>query len=277
MASSTQLNDLFDEDHDAVHFASTAPAHRSPVFDDVEFDEPLDSYDVVRPASRPVLRDDDLPPEIDTDLRIPANALNDSTAAFSSHHRSGGEGLGLGLDEEVVIKARKERVKLNEERLLGPMGLPKLRKDAPTKLKFKGKGHEFRDLSNLLNFYQLWAHGVYPKASFRDFLTMTEKLGHSKRMRVVRAEWIETERRKDTAQEEEKLEELNPFAPGTKAETQPPFDAADGFPSDDEGLEPMEVNVLADSAPVKLETSFLQDDDEDALAAMADFDNELPW
>lgn len=49
----------------------------------------------------------------------------------------------LGIDEEVVVrKQRKPVPKLDEERLLGPKGLPKLRTTIDKKLRFKGKGHE---------------------------------------------------------------------------------------------------------------------------------------
>ena len=83
------------------------------------------------------------------------------------------------------------------------------------KLKFKGKGHEvsvfcsgfrrcccwgqgliwgvfsqFSDISRMLNLYQLWLDDLYPRAKFADGLVIIEKLGHSKRMGVMRKEWI---------------------------------------------------------------------------------------
>lgn len=70
-------------------------------------------------------------------------------------------------------------------------GIPKLRKIAKDKLKFKGKGHEFSDISRMLNLYQLWLDDLYPKAKFKDGLTMVEKLGHTKRMQVSRRAWID--------------------------------------------------------------------------------------
>lgn len=54
----------------------------------------------------------------------------------------------------------------------------------------KGKGHEFSDIAKLLNFYQLWLDGLYPRAKFADGLQLIEKVGHSKRMQVMRKEWI---------------------------------------------------------------------------------------
>lgn len=55
----------------------------------------------------------------------------------------------------------------------------------------KGKGHEFSDVARLLNFYQLWLDGLYPRAKFADGLQLIEKVGHTKRMQVMRKEWID--------------------------------------------------------------------------------------
>jgi replication fork protection complex subunit Csm3/Swi3 len=74
---------------------------------------------------------------------------------------------------------------------LSSAGIPKLRRIAKDKLKFKGKGHEFSDISRMLNLYQLWLDDLYPKAKFKDGLTMVEKLGHTKRMQVSRRAWID--------------------------------------------------------------------------------------
>ncbi|OQO10399.1 hypothetical protein B0A48_03695 [Cryoendolithus antarcticus] len=96
------------------------------------------------------------------------------------------------MDEEIVVtKKRKPNPKLDDARLLSSAGIPKLRRISKDRLKFKGKGHEFSDISRMLNLYQLWLDDLYPKAKFRDALTMVEKLGHSKRMQVSRRAWME--------------------------------------------------------------------------------------
>jgi replication fork protection complex subunit Csm3/Swi3 len=76
-------------------------------------------------------------------------------------------------------------------RLLSNAGIPRLRKITKAKLKFRGKGYEFSDISNLLNTYQLWLDDLYPRAKFRDALAMVEKVGHSKRMQVTRRAWLD--------------------------------------------------------------------------------------
>ena len=95
------------------------------------------------------------------------------------------------VDEEIKVRKKRNPVpKLDETRLLSDAGVPKLRKIAKN-LKFKGKGHEFTDISRLLNTYQLWLDDLYPRAKFRDALSMVEKLGHSKRMQITRRTWID--------------------------------------------------------------------------------------
>ncbi|ETI22235.1 hypothetical protein G647_06308 [Cladophialophora carrionii CBS 160.54] len=104
----------------------------------------------------------------------------------------------LGLDSEIKIKKQRKPVaKLDEARLLSAPGIPKLRADArmpnflTKKLRIKGKGHEFSDVAKLLNYYQLWLDDLYPRAKFADALQLVEKAGHSRRMQVMRREWID--------------------------------------------------------------------------------------
>lgn len=148
--------------------------------------------------------------------------------------KANGDG-GLGIDEEVSVqkRARVPNVKLDEDRLLGPAGLPKLQKRA-SGLKIKGKGHEvsqrqrllhyleskisrtlisnlwlqFSDAARLLSFYQLWLDDLFPKAKFLDALAMVEKAGHKKRLVAARNEWIsDGQRRRKAAENGESLED----------------------------------------------------------------------
>lgn len=43
----------------------------------------------------------------------------------------------------------------------------------------------------MLNMYQLWLDDLYPRAKFKDALAITEKLGHSKKMQMMRRTWID--------------------------------------------------------------------------------------
>ena len=53
---------------------------------------------------------------------------------------------------------------------------------------------QFSDASRLLKFYQLWLDDMFPRAKFSDGLAIIEKLGHSKRLQVMRKQWIEDEK-----------------------------------------------------------------------------------
>ncbi|KAI1919317.1 chromosome segregation in meiosis- protein [Ophidiomyces ophidiicola] len=125
-------------------------------------------------------------------LRDPEEDRNTQDASKQSRAVTDGKNDNLGIDEEIkVTKRRVPPAKLDETRLLSQAGIPKLRKSAKTKLKFHGKRHEFSDVARLLNFYQLWLDDLYPRSKFADGLDIIEKLGHSKRMQVMRKEWIE--------------------------------------------------------------------------------------
>lgn len=120
-----------------------------------------------------------------------ANASS-ANAANPSGQNGGTDDATLGLDEEIkVTRKRAPIAKLDENKLLSQAGIPKLRRRAKDKLKFKGKGHEFSDAARLLTFYQLWLDDLYPRAKFADALSIVEKLGHSKRMQVMRKEWVD--------------------------------------------------------------------------------------
>lgn len=68
----------------------------------------------------------------------------------------------------------------------------------------------------MLNLYQLWLDDLYPKAKFRDALTMAEKLGHSKRMQVSRRAWIEET--KSSQRQDDNDEDDRPTGPSDQQE-----------------------------------------------------------
>jgi replication fork protection complex subunit Csm3/Swi3 len=140
--------------------------------------------------------DDDPFREIDTTLHELDNGPNGTKRKATG---SGGKenADALGIDEEVrITKKRKPVAKLDEARLLSQPGIPKLRglarsKSIVSKLRLKGKGHEYSDAAKLLSYYQLWLDNLYPRAKFADGLQLVEKVGHGKRMQVMRREWID--------------------------------------------------------------------------------------
>ena len=140
--------------------------------------------------------DDDPFREIDTTIHEPSNEPNATKRKATGSDDKENADI-LGLDEEVKItKKRKPVVKLDEAKLLSQAGIPKLRalvrsRSIASKLRLKGKGHEYSDAAKLLSYYQLWLDNLYPRAKFADGLQMVEKLGHSKRMQIMRREWID--------------------------------------------------------------------------------------
>jgi replication fork protection complex subunit Csm3/Swi3 len=56
----------------------------------------------------------------------------------------------------------------------------------------------------MLNMYQLWLDDLYPRAKFADALAIIEKVGHTKRMQIMRKDWIdEGKPRRNTGQDDD--------------------------------------------------------------------------
>ncbi|KDE06697.1 hypothetical protein MVLG_03043 [Microbotryum lychnidis-dioicae p1A1 Lamole] len=92
----------------------------------------------------------------------------------------GGLASTLGVDGVSAKKQRQPLAKLNDVRLLGPSGFPKLL-DNVQKFKIKGvKGEETKDLKRVLRMYQLWCHQMYPRTNLTDTLKVVEKLCHKR-------------------------------------------------------------------------------------------------
>jgi replication fork protection complex subunit Csm3/Swi3 len=67
---------------------------------------------------------------------------------------------------------------------------------------------QYRDIARMLNMYQLWLDDLYPRAKFADALAIIEKVGHTKRMQMMRKEWIdEGKPRRTTEHEDEDADE----------------------------------------------------------------------
>lgn len=55
----------------------------------------------------------------------------------------------------------------------------------------------------MLNMYQFWLDELYPRAKFADGLAIIEKLGHSKRVQMMRKEWIDEGKPRHNAREDD--------------------------------------------------------------------------
>lgn len=76
------------------------------------------------------------------------------------------------------LRARRAQVKLTSERLLAEKGLPWVLKNGPKRIRISRKKRSTYDnLNHIIQFYQLWAHELYPKAKFDDFIKLCHTLG----------------------------------------------------------------------------------------------------
>jgi replication fork protection complex subunit Csm3/Swi3 len=62
----------------------------------------------------------------------------------------------------------------------------------------------------MLNMYQLWLDDLYPRAKFADALAIIEKVGHTKRMQMMRKDWLDEGKPRRTAEQDEDAEEAQP-------------------------------------------------------------------
>ncbi|KAK3986350.1 replication fork protection component Swi3-domain-containing protein [Cladorrhinum sp. PSN332] len=206
---------------------------------------------------------------------------NDKTADKDDNSKKRKKDDVLGLETEVdKKKQRVPRVKLDDARLLSDKGIPKLRKMAQTKLKLKGKGHEFSDAARLLSFYQEWLDDLFPKATFLDALAMVEKAGHKTAMRNARLKWIDEGKPKSAEDEEEQDEyPIHTSAGATKPTTiAPVFEkAAQSKAKTPENDDLFGGEEIYDATPrASKSTALTQDvpDDDDLDAMMAEAEME---
>ncbi|XP_056235922.1 TIMELESS-interacting protein [Seriola aureovittata] len=78
---------------------------------------------------------------------------------------------------------RRPQPKLDSQRLISERGLPALR-TLFDNVHYKGKGHEAADLRLLMQKMENWAHRLYPKLQFEDFIDKVEKLGNKKEVQT---------------------------------------------------------------------------------------------
>lgn len=78
---------------------------------------------------------------------------------------------------------KRPQPKLDSQRLISDRGLPALR-TLFQNVRFKGKGHEAEDLRQLMQKMENWAHRLFPKLQFEDFIDRVEKLGNKKEVQT---------------------------------------------------------------------------------------------
>lgn len=78
---------------------------------------------------------------------------------------------------------KRPQPKLDSNRLISDRGLPALR-TLFNDVRFKGKGHEAEDLRLLMKRMENWAHRLFPKLQFEDFIDKVERLGSKKEVQT---------------------------------------------------------------------------------------------
>lgn len=92
-----------------------------------------------------------------------------------------GSGAPVPVPPKRIVK--RNIPKLDATRLTSERGLPALR-HVFDKTKFKGKGHEAEDLKTLIRHMEHWAHRLFPKLQFEDFIDRVENLGNKKEVQT---------------------------------------------------------------------------------------------
>ncbi|WVQ97993.1 hypothetical protein IAU59_005113 [Kwoniella sp. CBS 9459] len=87
-------------------------------------------------------------------------------------------------DGEGGKKRKRVMAKVDADRLTSDRGFPALCR-AAKKFKVRGKGNEAKDLRTLLNMYQMWAHGMFPKGDFAHTVNRVEVVCRSRRMEMA--------------------------------------------------------------------------------------------
>lgn len=95
----------------------------------------------------------------------------------------------------VVTRTRRVQVKLTGEKLMDKeRGLPKLMQISKKRLHISKNKTSYENFNQIIQIYQLWAHQLYPKAKFKDFIKLTQQLGRTdKELREFRKNVIRQE------------------------------------------------------------------------------------
>lgn len=123
----------------------------------------------------------------------------------------------LGIGEAIKLSSRSvKRAKIDDQRIFDKhKGLPYIIRNHPKLLRTLHKREkakkalsashraqmkhdaEFDNLGTVLNFYQLWCHGLFPKANFRDCIKLVRQYGsHQSRvsqLSIYRRELLDRE------------------------------------------------------------------------------------
>ncbi|TKY67755.1 TIMELESS-interacting protein [Spatholobus suberectus] len=81
-------------------------------------------------------------------------------------------------------KLPRTKPKLTPDLLLSDDGLGYVLRYFPSEFKYRGRGHEVRDLGNLLRLYTEWHSRLLPYYSFNQFIHKVEKVAATRRVKT---------------------------------------------------------------------------------------------
>ncbi|KAK4820736.1 hypothetical protein QYF61_004417 [Mycteria americana] len=118
-------------------------------------------------------------------LPPPASPGRDDVEWAQANGEPDGNQQSQTKDSAVATRKAVKRPmpKLDAQRLISERGLPALRHMFDN-VKFKGKGHEAEDLKTLIRHMEHWAHRLFPKLQFEDFIDRVESLGNKKEVQT---------------------------------------------------------------------------------------------
>ncbi|XP_008938590.1 PREDICTED: TIMELESS-interacting protein [Merops nubicus] len=118
-------------------------------------------------------------------LPPPASPGRDDVEWAQANGEPDGKQQSQAKDSAVAPRKAVKRPmpKLDAQRLVSERGLPALRHMFDN-VKFKGKGHEAEDLKTLIRHMEHWAHRLFPKLQFEDFIDRVESLGNKKEVQT---------------------------------------------------------------------------------------------
>ncbi|NXL41913.1 TIPIN protein, partial [Podilymbus podiceps] len=118
-------------------------------------------------------------------LPPPASPGRDDVEWAQANGEPDGNEQSQTKDSAVASRkvVKRPMPKLDAQRLISERGLPALRHMFDN-VKFKGKGHEAEDLKTLIRHMEHWAHRLFPKLQFEDFIDKVESLGNKKEVQT---------------------------------------------------------------------------------------------
>ncbi|XP_009902241.2 TIMELESS-interacting protein [Dryobates pubescens] len=118
-------------------------------------------------------------------LPPPASPGRDDVEWAQANGEADGNQQSQTKDSAVATRkaVKRHMPKLDASRLISERGLPALRHMFDN-VKFKGKGHEAEDLKTLIRHMEHWAHRLFPKLQFEDFIDRVEMLGNKKEVQT---------------------------------------------------------------------------------------------